>query len=493
VTDVLLTHSYHLPFDRKQVRKMQPYPPLGTLYAAALLRQQGLSVALFDTMLQDPNGFAAALQQHNPRIVAVYEDDFNFLSKMCLTRMREIAFQMADQARAFGARVVAHGSDATDHTGEFFSAGFEYVLIGEAEHTVLELSKAMLSGNDEHEVPGVAFRENSTGRVVKTNARSALHYDEPLPRPARDLVDHQLYRDAWVRAHGRFSLNAISSRGCPFRCNWCAKPIFGDNYRLNDAAAVAAEMRSLRDDYNADHVWFADDIFALNRHWVLEFAAAVKQLGARLPYKIQARADLMTRETAQALADSGCEEVWMGVESGSQRVLDTMEKGLRVDEVRRARQYLRETGIKSCFFLQFGYPGETWSDIQSTAALVRETKPDDIGVSLSYPLPNTRFHDRVREQLGTKRNWADSDDLCVMFKGAYVDDFYRLIRDALHREVTSWTQSDETARLEAQQLWRVIEDLEPSSRNERPTSLPELGDRSQLFVPVQQLSMGAGD
>ena len=100
MADVLLTHSYHLPYDRKQVRKMQPYPPLGTLYAAAVLRQHQISVGVFDAMLQEPEpGFREALHVHRPKIVAIYEDDFNFLTKMCLTRMREIAFQMIDQTR----------------------------------------------------------------------------------------------------------------------------------------------------------------------------------------------------------------------------------------------------------------------------------------------------------------------------------------------------------------------------------------------------------
>lgn len=471
---------------------MQPYPPLGTLYAAALLRQSGLSVALFDPMLASPDGFAEALDRHRPAIVAVYEDDFNFLSKMCLTRMREVAFNMAEQARSFGSRVVVHGSDATDHTLEFLSHGFEYAIVGEAEHTLLELSIALLTGTPTDSVQGLASLDSTGTRVMRTESRHALRYPSPLPPPARDLVDHDLYRDAWRRAHGRFSLNAISSRGCPFRCNWCAKPIFGDNFRVNDPGQVAAEMLELRDRYGAQHIWFADDIFGLNRRWVSSFADEVERRSAQVPFKIQARADLMTRDVASSLARAGCEEVWMGVESGSQTVLDAMEKGLRVDDVFHARENLRESGIRACFFLQFGYPGETWSDIRKTVDLVRRARPDDIGVSLSYPLPNTRFYQRVRDQLGAKRNWNDSDDLCVMFKGAYTDDFYRLIRDALHFEVTGWSADPESA-IRAQSLWREIERLEPLSRNHDATELPALEPAADVFVPLRTLSMEAGD
>ncbi|HEX6880896.1 MAG TPA: radical SAM protein, partial [Terriglobales bacterium] len=224
-----------------------------------------------------------------------------------------------------------------------------------------------------------------------------------------------------------------------------------------------------------------------------EFAYEVESRSARIPFKIQARADLMTRDTAHLLARAGCEEVWMGVESGSQHILDAMEKGLRVEQVPAAREFLREAGIRACFFLQFGYPGETWSDIRKTIDLVRRSRPDDIGVSLSYPLPNTRFYENVRAELGTKRNWSDSDDLCVMFKGTYSDDFYRLVRDTLHLEVRSWSNSNSATTLHVQQLWKEIEVFEPLSRNRDATHIPSPVMSAETFVPLQQISMGAGD
>ena len=439
MADVLLTHSYHLPYDRKQVRKMQPYPPLGTLYAAAVLREHGLSVAVFDAMLQEPSaGFRKALRVHRPEIVAIYEDDFNFLTKMCLTRMRELAFEMIEEARRFGARVLVHGSDATDHSVEYLRRGCDYILVGEAEHTLLDLIQALRGGRDASDVSGVTWlRHAGSEEIVQTDPKRLMHRPTAFPLPARDLIDVGKYRAAWRSAHGTFSLNLIASRGCPFRCNWCAKPIFGDSFQVRDPGEVAQEMRFLKDIYGADHLWFADDIFALNRHWTLEFARQVEHRRCALPFKVQARADLMTKETVQALKRAGCAEVWMGVESGSQKILDLMDKGLQLEEIVTARENLKQEGIQACYFLQFGYPGELWEDIQKTIALVRGTRPDDIGVSFSYPLPNTRFYERVRQQLGAKQNWSDSEDLCVMFKGRYTDGFYRAIRDALHAEVDS--------------------------------------------------------
>ena len=228
----------------------------------------------------------------------------------------------------------------------------------------------------------------------------------------------------------------------------------------------------------------------MNRHWVQEFASAVEECDCAVPFKIQARADLLTAETARALKRAGCREVWMGVESGAQEILDAMDKGLRVEEVAAARQHLKQEGILACYFLQLGYPGEGWKEIQKTIALVRETRPDDIGVSFSYPLPNTRFYARVREQLGAKRNWSDSEDLCVMFKGAYSDHFYRAVRDALHAEVESWhrTEIKHGERGEIQELWRAAEALEPVSRNLDATELPPQSDSGHEYSVLREHS-----
>lgn len=504
MADVLLTHSYHLAYDRKQVRKMEPYPPLGTLYAAALLRAHGISVAVFDPMLQEPeSGLKEALRQQRPRVVAIYEDDFNFLTKMCLTRMRELAWGMIDIARQNGARVVVHGSDATDHAAEFLKYGADAVLEGEAEYPLLFAVRAILGHSNVGDVPGaIGHGGRAHQKELRIGSSTFFSRGSTLPLPARDLIDLSLYRKAWKETHDIFSLNLIASRGCPFRCNWCAKPIFGDKYYLRAASDVAEEMRLLREEYGAEHLWFADDIFGLNRHWLEEFAAAVETLRCALPFKIQARADLVTNKTAAALRRAGCAEVWMGVESGSQKVLDAMDKGLRVEEVISARKHLKGQGIRTCYFLQLGYPGEQWKDIQKTIALVRETRPDDIGVSFSYPLPNTQFYSRVKEQLGSKQNWSDSEDLCVMFKGTYSDPFYRAIRDALHEEVESWkpgVQQTEHAHRSAD-LWKLVESLEPASRNPDPTELPEIAcerertfSPSAHFVPLQAVVTGRGE
>jgi|SRR5579872_2994510 len=456
MADVLLTHSNHVPFDRKQTEKMQPYPPLQTLIAAAVLRDAGFDVALFDANLNPPiEGFEAALERHSPRLVVVCEDDFNFLSKMCLSRNREVAFRMAEASKRRGIPCAAHGSDASDHAGAFLNAGFDHIMIGEVESTLLDLVK----GEPIDTIRGLCRRDPQSGEVRHNAIRGVRTNLDELPMPAWDLIDPAQYRDAWVRAHGYFSLNLVSSRGCPYHCNWCAKPIHGNNYHFRSARLVAEEMRHVKTAFQPDHIWFADDIFALSGKWTLAFADAVESLEAQIPFKMQSRCDLMTRDTVDALRRAGCAEVWMGAESGSQRILDAMDKGTRVEEIYEARENLRRHGIRACFFLQFGYPGETWDDIEATVRMVRDLRPDDIGVSVSYPLPKTKFFENVVTQLGPKVNWAESGDLSMMFRGAYSTEFYRALADVLHLEVreqptgqeleAAWARVHELAELRA--------------------------------------------
>ncbi|MGA3237533.1 MAG: radical SAM protein [Bryobacteraceae bacterium] len=451
MADVLLTHSNHIYFDRKQVKKMQPYPPLQTLLAAAALRERGIGIGLFDATWNNPEqGFAAALEAHRPSLAVVCEDDFNFLSKMCLGRNREVAFSMAAAARARGIPSAAHGSDASDHVTEYLDAGFDFVLIGEVETTLMELAE----GRPRASIDGLAYRDAWS---IRRNAPRELRTDlETLPQPAWDLVDMDQYRQAWQQAHGYFSLNMVSSRGCPYRCNWCAKPIYGNSYHARPPLSVASEMLHLKASFQPDHIWFADDIFALSPKWTFAFAAAVESLGAQVPFKMQSRCDLMTRDTVDALRRAGCAEVWMGAESGSQRILDAMEKGTRVKDIYRARENLRGHGIRAGFFLQFGYPGETWGEIEETIRMVREARPDDIGVSVSYPLPGTRFYETVSAQLGEKSNWCDSADLAMMFRGEYSSEFYRALADALHAEVRGGFDSEAAD-------WERVRELERAS------------------------------
>jgi anaerobic magnesium-protoporphyrin IX monomethyl ester cyclase len=438
---ILVCHSYFLRFDQKQHLRAKPYPPLASLQVAAMLRAAGHEVSFFDAMLADDlNFYGRRLEVIKPQVVLFYEDNFNFLSKMCLGKMRDACFEMIADARAAGTRIIAAGSDASDAPGAYLDAGADVVLHGEA----LAALVAVISRLDKS--PAIANCDLATGLPDVSHLADGLPVRSvaaaPLPEPnlaalpAWDLIDVEKYRRVWRRAHGYFSLNMAASRGCSFRCNWCAKPIWGNQYLQRPARDMAAEMLHLKRHYRPDHIWFADDIFGFKADWVTEFGAALAAAGGGVPFTIQLRADLVSVRMAAALRDAGCREVWIGAESGSQKILDAMNKGTRVGENIAARRILREAGIRVGFFLQLGYLGEELDDILATRRLVDEARPDDVGVSVAYPLPGTKFYELVKEQLGAKRNWQESNDLEMMFHGTYTSEFYRTVRNLLHDQVT---------------------------------------------------------
>jgi radical SAM superfamily enzyme YgiQ (UPF0313 family) len=432
--DVLLGQAYYLRFDPKLWEAQQPYAPLGTLYAASYLRQRGHQPALFDAMLADSvEDWSASLARTRPRMAAIYEDSFNYLSKMCLLRMREAALAMIDCARAAGVPVVVSGSDATDHPEVYLRRGATAVILGEGEVTLADVMDRVHAGLPIDDVPGIACLDNAC-RLQRSAARPFIQSLDELPWPAWDLVDIERYRRLWQERHGFYSMNLATTRGCPYHCNWCAKPIYGQRYATRSAKAVVDEIAWLKREFRPDHLWIVDDVFGLKPGWVEEFAALVEERGARTPFRCLMRADQVTEKVAAALKSAGCRMLWMGAESGSQKVLDAMEKGLRVDDIRRATRLLKAAGIGVGFFLQFGYPGETWTDIEATLQLAREMEPTDIGVSVSYPLPGTRFYERVAQQLGVKQNWVDSNDLSTMYQATYAPEVYRRVHRLVHHE-----------------------------------------------------------
>lgn len=430
---ILFSHSYFMPFDPKQWALGQPYPPLGTILAAAVLREAGHEVFLFDSQFSSSAEEAAPyFEKHRPDIFVVYDDGFNYLTKMCLTNMREAAFRMQEMAKAKGCTIITSSSDSTDHYEKYLDHQADIIIRGEAEMALLELVNKIAAKQSFEDTEGIVFR--SAGKTIVNPKRSVMKELDTLPFPAWDLIDGEKYRSVWMEHNGYFSLNMATTRGCPYKCNWCAKPIYGNRYNTRSPEKVVDELLILKEKFRYDHTWFCDDIFGLKPGWVKRFADYAAEKKLVLHYKIQSRADLLLQETTIAdLARSGCETVWMGAESGSQKILDAMDKGTKVEQIREATRLLKKHGIRPAFFLQFGYPGETVEDIRSTIDLLNELLPEDIGISVSYPLPGTKFYEQVKAELSSKQNWTDSDDLELMFRNAYSPEFYRQLHRYVHR------------------------------------------------------------
>lgn len=422
-----------MKFDAKQFKTAMPYPPLGTLYAMSYLREHGFDVMLFDTMFSDSaKDIQKTIDEFKPYIFISYDDGFNYLTKMCLTNMREACFDMQAYAKSKGCKVIVSSSDATDHIEDYLKHGADVVVIGEAEQTVLELCKSYKNKISFENISGIAFENNRN--LTKTPARIVLKDLDVLPTPAWDLLDIAPYKKMWLGNHGYFSLNFVTTRGCPYKCNWCAKPIYGNRYNSHSPENIVSEIKKWQQQFGFTHIWFADDIFGLKPNWLKDFEYYIKKENVKVSYKIQSRADLLLEEdNIKHLANSGCTMVWMGAESGSQKILDAMDKGTKVEQIYEATRLLKKNKVQVSLFLQIGYLEETMDDIKLTVKMVEDLLPDDIGISVSYPLPGTAFYDKVKEQLKVKSNWTDSDDLDMMFKNTYKPEFYKQLQRYIHR------------------------------------------------------------
>lgn len=430
MSDILFTHSYFYRRDPKQWKNKTPFPPLGTLYAASLMRENGYNVELFDTcLIENPLEIEPIIKLLKPKYFVIYDDGFNYLTKMCLTTMREAAFEMIALGKQHNAIVIVSSSDSTDHYNLYLEHGADYIVQGEGEHTLLELINTLEKNETPDTVAGIAFENQVNPK------RPVLQNLDVLPLPAWDLIEMNDYKIIWSQSGQDFTLNIATTRGCPYKCNWCAKPIYGNRYNSHSPEYIVNHIEFLRQSFGVKRFWMCDDIFGLKPNWVQQFNTGLQSRKLKIRYYIQSRVDLLLKEdTIDALAESGLEEVWVGAESASQKILDAMDKGTKVEQIYEATRLLKNKNIRIAFFLQFGYPGETTEDIEHTIAMVKDLMPDNIGISVSYPLPGTPFYDKVKSELKEKVNWKDSDDLEMMFNGTFKSAYYKKLQRFVHTE-----------------------------------------------------------
>ncbi|MGM5470922.1 B12-binding domain-containing radical SAM protein [Flavobacteriaceae bacterium LMO-SS05] len=432
--DILFSHSYYYRFDPKQWKNKTPYPPLGTLYAASFLRSKSFSVGLFDTnLISNPKEIQPYLDIKRPKLFVIYDDGFNYLTKMCLTKMRKAAFEMIAIAKSMDSKIIVCSSDSTDHYEAYLQAGADFIIQGEGELTLNELAGSLIYNKAFSKIDGIIFKEGK--KIIVNPKRRALKDLDILPMPAWDLVDIKSYKDIWDSGGKEFTLNIVTTRGCPFKCNWCAKPIYGNRYNSHSPTYIAKHIQYLNETFGVARFWMCDDIFGLKPNWVQEFNQELKTLSLRISYTIQSRVDLLLKaDTIDALSNSGLSEVWVGAESGSQDILDAMDKGTTVEQIYNATKLLKEKNIRVAFFIQFGYLGETRNDIEKTIKMIKELLPDNLGISVSYPLPGTKFYNKVKDDLKLKANWTDSDDLAMMFQGTFHSRYYKKLHRYVHKE-----------------------------------------------------------
>jgi anaerobic magnesium-protoporphyrin IX monomethyl ester cyclase len=413
---VLLVDPYLARDDPMERKFVELYPSLGVLTLAAYLREQSIDVGVVDlTFARDTGPVAKAIREFSPDLVGVHTKTLTLERSLAVARL-------AHKARAFA---VAGGPDAATRPETYLTDAFDAAGLGEGEETLTELSRCVASGADSRGIAGLAVRDGV--QVVRGPPRPFLPSLDELPLPAWDLVDMDRYLSTWQRSTGDRRMAVLTSRGCPFDCAWCSKPTFGRSFRQQSVGRVIAELRALRDQYHVDYVRFCDDVFGIQRAWLEDLLDRMlgEELGLR--FECLARVDLLKPDLLARMRRAGLERVYVGVESGSQRMLDTMNRGTKLSQVERAAEALRREGIRQFWFLMLGYPGETLEDIEATLQLFRRFSPEEYSVSIAVPVPGTRFYEAVKDKLtrSVRPPRAASGGRALLYEAVYPETLYR--------------------------------------------------------------------
>lgn len=459
MADLLLTHGYFLADDPKEREIMKPYPTLGLLYIAAWLQERGMSVEVFDATFETREGLGARLAAGAAGVLGIYT---NLIT-------RRAVLDIITRAKAAGWTVVLGGPESANYPAEYLSRGADVVVVGEGEETMAELLPALSARGAHalHGILGVVFRDDS-GAIVTNPARPQIADIDKLPWPARGLIDVQRYVDVWREHHQLGSVNLITARGCPYKCRWCSHAVFGYSHRRRSAAGTADELEHLIETYRPDAAWYADDVFTIHHRWLYDYAAELKRREIRIPFETISRADRMMKDDVlETLAEMGCWRIWIGAESGSQRILDAMERGVTVDQVLFAVRTAKRYGIQVGMFLMWGYDGETIDDIEATVDLVRRADPDIFLTTVSYPIKNTPYFHELGSRVAATRDWADATDRDYEVIGRPPRDFYREADRWLRHEaarVRGGSADTGSERSEAERARARLRDLEKAAR-----------------------------
>ena len=429
MSDILLTHGYFLADDEKEQQIMRPYPTLGLLYIQAYLRRAGFEPEMFDATFAQREDLRSRLRRGRGGIVGIYT---NLMT-------RAPVLDIVRHAKESGWTVVLGGPESANYPAQYLAAGADVIVIGEGEATLAELIPALVRRGPQrlHGIAGAVFRDDD-GAVITNPPRAQINDLDSLPWPERTAIDQARYVDVWRRHHGMGSVNLITARGCPYKCNWCSHAVFGYTHRRRTPLDCAAEVHHILDTYRPDQVWYADDVFTISHPWLFNYAAELRRRSIRLPFETISRADrMMKEEVLETLAAMGCYRIWIGSESGSQRILDAMQRGVKVEQVQWAVRAAKRHGIQVGMFLMWGYDGEQIEDIEATIEHVKACSPDIHLTTVAYPIKNTGYFERSAERVVLDRDWAEATDRDYRIRGRHSRRYYKLADQWLNNEVSA--------------------------------------------------------
>ena len=424
--ELLLTHGYFLDEDPKELQIMKPYAPLGILYLSSHLRAKGFGVEVYDSTFGSRREFLRILDNETPSTIGIYGT--------LMTRRGVLDITAAAKTR--GWRVIVGGPEPASYAREYLDAGADIVVEGEGELTLEELLAAYRLDRDAalHAIDGIRF-QNPDGSTTRTGSRTLISDLDSQPLPDRERIDIGKYVDVWRQHHGKGSVSIITARGCPYDCRWCSHSTYGKTHRRRSAANVADEVECLLGRYQPDMLWMADDVFTIHHGWIVRYAEEMKARRLRIPFECITRADRLNAKVADSLAELGCFRVWIGSESGSQRILDAMQRGVTVEQVRRAVELCRQRGIETGMFLMWGYEGEQLADIEETIEHVKACLPDVFLTTVSYPIKGTPYFDEISDRLVSMSPWPKSTDREFKIRGRHSRTYYSFADQLLKSEV----------------------------------------------------------
>ena len=405
---------------------MKPYPPMGILYLASHLRARGFEVEVFDTTFSSWPELQKQLATGAPAVLGIYAN--------LMTRGNVIRILSA--AKEEGWKTVVGGPEPGAYVEEYLGAGADVVVIGEGEVTLEELLPALREGAGEclSQVNGIAFLQ-ADGQIKRTPPRAQIADLDAQPWPSRESISIERYLETWRQHHGAGSVSMITARGCPYECQWCSHEVYGKTHRRRKAASVVDELEWILTRYNPDMLWFADDVFTIHHGWLAQFAAEMKRRGLSIPFECISRADRINERVADLLAEMNCFRIWIGSESGSQRVLDAMRRGVTKEQVQNAVRMCKARGIQTGMFLMWGYEGEEWEDIKATIQHVKVSSPDIYLTTVAYPIQGTSYFQEVRDRVMSSKNWGESSDRDLQIRGRHSRQYYRNVDLLLRSEV----------------------------------------------------------
>ncbi len=422
---ILFTHGYFLSEDPKELQIMRPYVPLGILYISAFLEKHGYENDVFDSTFSTLEKLKEQLIETSPNVVAIYT---NLMTKL---NVLKIIKYIKTEPLLRNTKIILGGPEVRNHTQNFLNYGADFIIIGEGEETTLELINAIKIADAPTQlsmtissIKGLAYIEN--GKVITTPERSLIKDINVLPFPAREKIDFKPYLNGWKIHHGYSMMSVNTMRGCPYTCKWCSRAVYGGTYRRRSPQLVAQEMKHIKDTYNPDMIWFVDDVFTIHHKWLTEFAAEVKKQDAIIPYEIISRADRLNEEVIKTLKASGCFRVWVGAESGSQKIIDAMDRRVDVMQTREMIRLAKKHGLEAGTFIMLGYPGETKQDIKETIEHLVQSNPSQYTITIAYPIKGTELYNEVKNEfLEQSLEWETSTDRDIDFKRTHPKQYYQ--------------------------------------------------------------------